>query len=150
MLATTDSENPINNSPVPTTEQGVEPLRVRLPQEMQTFFCESGYLPTTSQEFRGNARLRVRSKAVLSVTSVLPVLRESKLAKFVPGEILIKDLSRSGIGFLYHRELYPTQRIKVHFQGRVIESTIVRCRRVGELCYEIGGRVSETKTVITE
>lgn len=150
MLATTRSENPIEESAVSGPSRMAEPLKVQLPAEMQQFFTESGYLPTTAAEYRGNARLRVRSKAVLNVTSVPPTLRAIQIPEFVSGEILIKDLSRSGIGFLYHRELYPTQGIKVHFQGRVIEAAIVRCRRVDAFCFEIGGRVSGTKTVITE
>ncbi len=123
----------------------VEPLCVELPPDLKAFFEESGYLPTTAMEFRGNARLRVRSDATLSflhgpanlIQGIDPLPNQST--------ILIKDLSRSGIGFLYHRQLYPTQALKVVFQGRDIETLVVRCRRLGDRCFEIGGRVLSTR-----
>ncbi|MCA9131992.1 MAG: hypothetical protein KDA45_02510, partial [Planctomycetales bacterium] len=63
------------------------------------------------------------------------------------GKVLIKDLSRSGIGILYHQQLYPEEQFQVRFQGRLLHALVVRCRRLGPLCYETGGRIVALETI---
>ncbi len=121
-------------------------LEVILPEDLKAFFYESGYLATTAEEFRGNARLRVRSAADILLMR-LPIALQWGLddhhQRF--GKVLIKDLSRSGIGVIFHRQIFPEQRFQVRFQGRLIHAVAVRCRRLGLKCYETGGRIVSTE-----
>ncbi len=123
-------------------------LEVILPDDLKAFFYESGYLPTTAEEARCNARLRVRSVGDILLTHTPPVLRDglTKRAKR-SGKVLIKDLSRSGIGVLYHQQIFPEEQFQIRFQGRLINTVAVRCRRLGMHCYEIGGRIVSLETI---
>ncbi|MCC7337500.1 MAG: hypothetical protein IT422_20605 [Pirellulaceae bacterium] len=117
-------------------------LEVILPDNLKAFFCESGYLPTTAEEARTNARLRVRSIGDILMMHTPSMLRlglteRSRRA----GKVLIKDLSRTGIGVLYHQQIYPAEQFQVRFQGRLINAAAVRCRRLGDKCYETGARI---------
>ena len=118
-----------------------EPLQVMLPEHMQSFFNESGYQPTTASEFRGNARLNVRAEVCVKFTETPAMLKAIPGQDIDTGIGLLKDLSKTGIGLLYHRQLFPCQKLEVDFQGRRLHAVVVRCRRLGEKCYEVGGRI---------
>ncbi len=127
---------------------GISGLEVILPEELKAFFYESGYLSTTADETRRNARLRVRSVGDILLTHTPASLRvglqnRSRRA----AKVLIKDLSRSGIGVQYHQQIYPEEQFQIRFQGRLINTVCVRCRRLGHKCYEIGGRVVSLETI---
>lgn len=129
--------------------ESVPGLEVLLPNELKAFFYETGYTPTTAEEARTNARLRVRSLGDLLFVHTPTVLREglkddrTKRA----GKVLIKDLSRGGIGVLYHQQIFPEEQFQIRFQGRLIHAVVVRCRRLGERCFEIGGRIISLETL---
>ena len=54
---------------------------------------------------------------------------------------LIKDLSQSGVGLLYHEQLFPGEEIELELSQHVVRATVSRCRFLGPSCYEIGARV---------
>ena len=140
MLASTNQ-----NQLDPTAVAGLE---VVLPEHLKAFFYETGYQPTTADEARGNARLRVRSSGDILMVRTPPMLRcglkdRSKRA----GKVLIKDLSRSGLAILYHQQLYPEEQFQIRFNGRLINAIAVRCRRLGDKCYETGGRIVSLETL---
>ncbi len=137
---------PLNQRPIDPLQ--VAGLEVILPEDLKAFFYETGYLPTTAEEARCNARLRVRGVGDLLLTHTPPVLRDglSKRTKRT-GKTLIKDLSRSGIGILYHEQIFPEELFQIRFQGRLINSIAVRCRRLGVQCYEVGGRIVSLETI---
>ncbi len=137
---------PLNQCPLEPEQ--LAGLDVILPDNLKAFFYESGYQPTTAEEARSNARLRVRSVGDLLLTHTPPVLRDGlgKRTKRT-GKTLIKDLSRSGIGILYHQQIFPEEQFQIRFQGRLINSIAVRCRRLGVQCYEIGGRIVSLETI---
>jgi hypothetical protein len=55
--------------------------------------------------------------------------------------VLVKDVSKCGIGLLVHEQLWPEERVTVAFMGRRAVATIVRCRRLGKDCYECGAKL---------
>lgn len=123
-------------------------LEVVLPEELRAFFYEAGYMATTAEEYRSNARLRVRSVADMLLVHTPPALRTGLTGRERrAGKVLLKDLSRSGIGILYHQQIFPEEQFQVRFQGRLIHSIAVRCRRLGNMCYEIGGRIVSLETI---
>jgi hypothetical protein len=138
------------NNHVPLEPIQIEGLEVILPGNLKAFFYESGYLPTTAEEARTNARLRVRSIGDILMKHVPGRLRgELKERDKRAGKVLIKDLSRTGIGVLYHLQVFPEEQFQLRFQGRLINAVVVRCRRLGEKCYEIGGRIVSLETLNT-
>ena len=117
-------------------------LKVALPIELEHFFDESGYVDSLPGEVRTNARLRVRSEATFAFTHTPDSLKSvSMCTERARCKGLVKDLSRSGIGILYHQQIFPQERLSIYFQGRVIRAVAVRCRRIGDCCYETGCRV---------
>ncbi len=123
-------------------------LDVVLPDNLKAFFYESGYLPTTAEEARTNARLRVRSIGDILMIQTPSILRFGLMERGRrAGKVLIKDLSRTGIGVLYHQQIYPQELFQVRFQGRLINAVAVRCRRLGEKCYETGARIVSLETL---
>lgn len=123
-------------------------LEVILPDNLKAFFYESGYLPTTTEEGRTNARLRVRSIGDILLMQTPSVLRFGLMERARrAGKVLIKDLSRTGIGVLYHQQIYPVEQFQIRFQGRLINAVAVRCRRLGEKCYETGARIVSLETL---
>ena len=123
-------------------------LEVILPDNLKAFFYESGYLPTTAEEARTNARLRVRSIGDILMMQTPSMLRFGLMERNRrAGKVLIKDLSRTGIGVLYHQQIYPEEQFQIRFQGRLINAVAVRCRRLGEKCYETGGRIVSLETL---
>lgn len=123
-------------------------LLVQLPDELRAFYKESGYLPTTAQEYRSNARLRVRSDGDIRFTETpLALAKNPDFRQDREGKALIKDLSKTGIGVLYHEQIFPEEQFQIFFQGRVIHVVTVRCRRLSEACYEIGGKVKAIESL---
>ena len=113
------------------------PMLVQLPPEMSNFFVESGYLETVYGELRGQSRLRVRCPAVLQSDFVPPFTqRDKRLAK-----VLIKDMSRSGLGILSHEQLWPGETFWIELRDRRLHIRVVRCRKIADRCFEVGGVV---------
>lgn len=113
------------------------PLLVQLPEQMSGFFKEAGYLETVFCELRGQARLRVRSLSLLESDFLPPFLGiKQRRAK-----VLIKDLSRSGLGLLSHEQLWPGETFFIGLQGRRLHVRVVRCRKLAQACFEVGGVV---------
>ncbi len=125
-----------------SSTEACEPLQVVLPSDLSRFFVESGYAPSTNNEHRAVARLRVRREVVFSFTHTPKMVR--RLVERQPQDThrgLLKDLSRTGMGLLYHEQLYPGESISMEFEQRLFEIEVVRCRRLDTACYEIGGVV---------
>ncbi len=123
-----------------TDSQGTDgelPLLVQLPAEMSRFFQEAGYLETVFCELRGQARLRVRCQSELESDFVPPFLGIKKRR----AKVLIKDLSRSGLGLLSHEQLWPGETFWVELHGRRLHVRVVRCRKLAHACFEVGGIV---------
>lgn len=123
-------------------------LLVQLPEELRAFYRESGYHPTTVSEHRSNARLRVRREAEIRFIFTPPALLAwADLPNRDTGRVLIKDLSKTGIGILYHQQIYPEERIQVAFQGRLIHAVAVRCRHLADACFETGAIIQLIEAV---
>ena len=114
------------------------PLLVKLPVGKSDFFREHGYAESNIFEKRGSARLRIRCEARLELTSSPPFITRTAFV----WTVLVKDLSRSGLSILCHFQLYPLESFSIKLLGRDIQASVVRCRKLGASCYEIGGRIS--------
>ena len=111
-----------------------EPLLVQLPPHMANFFSEVGYMPTTFVERRSNARMRVRCEAVITSLFIPPFAKRTGQR----ARILVKDLSRTGLSILSHQQMWPTETFSIELHKRKLDVRVVRCRKLGERCYEVG------------
>lgn len=110
------------------------PLLVKLPSHMANFFKEVGYAPSTYMENRAQARMRVRCESVIQSLFVPPFARRSQEM----ARVLVKDLSRGGISVISHQQMWPTETFSLELHGRTLSARVVRCRKLGECCYEVG------------
>ena len=55
--------------------------------------------------------------------------------------VLVKDVSKCGIGLIVHEQLWPEEQVTITFMGRRAVAKIVRCRRLGKGCYECGAKL---------
>lgn len=110
---------------------------VRLPAEWADFFEKSGPAPGAFDDRRQFPRLNLRGVAALRYRQTLPSLpRPAGWHR-----VYTKDICRGGLGFLHGEQLFPRERMTILLpdaSSRAIE--VVRCRRVGPDCYEIGAR----------
>jgi hypothetical protein len=124
------------------------PLRVILPEELQRFYAERGYLAAMPHEDRAYARLNVRAQGFIRFLSTSPIPNCDIIASDTrQGTILVKDISKTGIAFLYHRQIFPCEKLAIFLHGRALEATAIRCRRIGPQCYEIGAMINSVATV---
>ncbi|MDZ4849222.1 MAG: PilZ domain-containing protein [Pirellulaceae bacterium] len=112
-------------------------LKVVLPPLLRSFFEESGYCDTTYFEGRRASRLRIRCQASMCIESGPPSIKRIEKNSLV----LIKDISRRGISVLAHEQIWPEESLYIRFQGRQIRAKVVRCRRLGESCWECGAEI---------
>jgi hypothetical protein len=109
-------------------------VKVKLPPEFSNFFEEGGYTAAYYNECRSNARLRVRKEAMISSIFVPPFAGRPRRS----WRVLVKDISRTGVSVLNHEQLWPSETFSLELHGRMLTARVVRCRKLGPLCYECG------------
>ena len=119
-----------------TPEQCVELIwerlgcRVALPEETSDFFARRGRLRSAFAERRRFQRFHFPQKAILE--------RGGKYEA-----IYTKNLSRTGLMFLYAEQLFPCEEVRVFTSsGLCLPLVLCRCLRLQERCYECGARYS--------
>lgn len=53
-------------------------------------------------------------------------------------DVIVRNISRTGICFVYFRQLYPDDRVVLDFGDVLRHYRVARCRRLKQGCYEIG------------
>ncbi len=101
---------------------------------MSDFFDNSGDAPTVPHEERRHLRIRARTQAVGFVEQCLPSLPRGNKAFGV----FTSDFSRAGCGFLSSFQLFPGEKIRLLLPQFWLRLQVVRCRKLGHLCYEAG------------
>lgn len=97
-----------------------------LPAREEVFFNRRGPTVVMENSQRRFHRYFARTKALLRIDGITH-------------GVYIRDLSRSGIGFISPVQLFPRQRVSVQLLGNrhlVLEN--VRCRRLAPQSYECG------------
>jgi hypothetical protein len=101
-------------------------LKVRLPDDMKDFFDQHGAVPTQPGCRRAYHRFFLRGKGILQ-------RNDTYLG------VVTADASRQGMRFLSPVQLLPKERCRIRLpKTKEFQIEIVRCRRLGEDCYECG------------
>lgn len=113
------------------------PCLVRLPPQWEDFFEKTGWVPAILPDRRRFPRVYLRTQALLVYRQTFPALPRPAIAYTV----YTKDISRGGIGFLHGEQLFPSeQMILILPDGKARLIQVVRCRRIGPNCFEIGAQ----------
>jgi hypothetical protein len=92
--------------------------------------------PSYPDERRGFPRRQLRLRAVMELRQSLPAIERERAFHC----IYVRDISRTGIGFLHADELFPGEECRLWLSQKEMHMTIVQCRRKGPRCYVIGAR----------
>ena len=124
--------------------------KIKLPESWTGYFNETGPLTCGPGDRRQFSRIKFRSPAVLEYLQTFPIMPRERRHYLV----YLKDYSRSGVAFIHHEQLYPSERMRlmippdkvVAMHGQkdgIIE--VVRCIRIQDCCFEIGASFVEEK-----
>ena len=83
-------------------------MKIVLPTSLDSFFTETGYVPSIHLEERRSPRMRIRCEAFMSIESSPPTVRRDERESI----ILVKDVSKRGSGdfanhFFFARFMLP-------------------------------------------
>lgn len=106
-----------------------------LPETHRNFFSERGQSMSVAAEQRNAGRMRVRTRGIMLYEGVLPTIPRPRLCV----GIYTGDFSHNGIGFLAPHQLFPMESVRILFPTFWMQVNIVRARRLGHQCFEIGG-----------
>lgn len=99
------------------------------------FFDKQGIVASKFDDRRRYVRRYYRLSREITIGTTLPAFpRPSETIR-----VLMRDFSRTGVGFLCEREFYPGETLKIEFAEIGLKAVAVkRCLRLYEGCFEIG------------
>ena len=113
------------------------PLRLAIPPQVQLDLRERGPNPTCDDDVRVATRFRCNGPAILEwleSPSGLPI-------EFPRSQALVRNLSRTGFSLLAAWQWFPEQIAKIYLPTAIITAKVIRSRRLGSRCYDLGFRV---------
>lgn len=112
---------------------------IQLPQGHEDFFEQSGPGTAIENDRRRAVRMKVRTTGILIPRRWLPAFaRQAK-----PKTIYTKDFSKTGFGCIADQQFYPGEQVRILLATFWMEILVRRCRRLGPVCYELGGTLLE-------
>lgn len=115
--------------------------RLQLPEQWaETYFSETGALPTTFDERRSFTRYRLRGKAILELESTIPTIPRRPQKHLV----FTYDVARGGLAFLHTEQLYPSEIGRLWLPTQKVVVQVARCQYLTETCYLVGTELSRT------
>jgi len=134
----------------PVKEISQKPLRsvygfsagapMKATESVEQFFASSGVMPTVFNEQRRFPRFYLRCCAD---ATIYPLGGSAEPTRCV---VVMRDVSRGGMGLLHTEQLFPGQRIDLVLNADVVKSLeVVWCRRVADKSYSVGCRFKETE-----
>ena len=113
------------------------PLTIAIPPQIQLELRERGPMPTRKDDVRVAPRFRCKGPAILEWVESPAALQR----QFPTSQVVIRNLSRTGFSALMDRELYPEQVVRAYLSIATATARVVRARRLGSRCYDIGFRI---------
>ena len=114
------------------------PCPVTLPPEWKDFYRRRGPQQSQPGDNRRFVRSHFPTKALIEVEQTLPAFPRPRETHVV----LMKDLSRQGVGFLHAAQLFPGERVRLSLATGRLVYMVTRCIRHNDACYEIGAELT--------
>jgi len=114
-----------------------------LPPSIQSELSERGIVGTCDEEVRVVSRFRCNGPIVLEWIESPPGLP----LRFPTTLAIIRNVSRTGFSVLVDRQWFPEQLALLHLPIATATAKVVRARRLGSRCYDIGFRMVLYKTM---
>lgn len=118
----------IPNSNPPSNEPDTEPSSAEV-------------TATPGSENRIATRYLVQRKGVLKIVSSPPSIRllSNERPDRLTNTIQIRNLSKTGIGWVNPVQLFPMEVVEIRLQHFIISAQVVRCRHLSSGDFEVGG-----------
>jgi hypothetical protein len=113
------------------------PLTVAIPPKVHLELRERGPIPTCDDDLRVSTRFRCKGPAILE-------WNESPIGLPLPfptTQVIVRNLSRTGFSVLADRQWFPEQIATIYLQKAIVTAKVMRARRLGSRCYDIGFRI---------
>ncbi len=126
------------------------PMLVQLPADIRARVQSPSTTLDQCFENRTSNRLNVLLEGNITILSTPTALRDNLelSASRQNSHVVVKDLSRTGVGIYYHEQLFPLEKIQVELQHRRLTAIVVRCRYLGPKCFEVGAKVISVQSNI--
>ena len=109
---------------------------LELPEDWEERLRLSSQMVDGCHDQRRHPRVACHSHAALRPCNTLPAISR----KAIWSRILLQNISRCGAGLLHSEQLFPEEEALLVFPNgsqRILK--VMRCRRLGPKCFEIGG-----------
>jgi len=113
------------------------PLNIAIPPSVQLELRQRGPMATRDGDVRVAPRFRCKGPAILQwleSPSGLPIQHPTS-------QVIVRNLSRTGFSVLVDRQWFPEQVANIQFFTAIATAKVVRARRLGSRCYDIGFRI---------
>jgi hypothetical protein len=112
---------------------------VAVPSEWQDRLTRRGVIPSISGDRRKYIRHYFNGRSVLEYDETFSSIpREHTTA-----QVVTRDLSRNGIGFLHSEQLFPGERVSLWLPIGKRTYVVARCVEHNDKCFEIGAVVAD-------
>ena len=114
------------------------PLRLETPPERTVPRGTAAATPFPFEQ-RQSPRIEHRRRGAMQVADPIPAIRRTA----TPDGILVRDVSRRGMRFLFDQQLFPGEKLRIWLPEAELRGDVMRCRRLGPRCYEVGVRLAD-------
>ncbi len=121
-------------------------MRIRLTESLaESLRNERGAAHTNPFELRSASRFKCFGEGIVTFTPESFQMPEQES----PSLVIVRDLSRKGIGILSHQQWYPEQEVQLQMEHATVFARIARARRLAPFCYEVGLIIVKYQPVAT-
>ena len=113
------------------------PETLLIPPQIQSDLNRSGVMPSSKDDVRIAPRYRCCGPGVLEWVDSPSGL----MLQFPMTQVVVRNLSRTGFSVLADRQWFPEQTARLYLPIATVIATVVRARRLGSFCYDLGLRL---------
>jgi len=113
------------------------PLDFVIPQKIRDELLRKGIAVSVHGDKRMAPRFRTNGSAIMSWISSPEAMPQPQPTR----QVVVRDLSKTGVCILTSSEWYPEQVCRMQFAVGEMTARVMRARRLGQRCFEIGLRV---------
>ena len=114
-------------------------MKIQLTPDLKKSLDERG----SSAPFLFEARSAARFRCYATATAKLLRSKMSVPKQEVDSLVIVKDVSRTGVGLICHQQWFPSQEIELSLATGKIRGHVARVRRIAPSCYEVGIEIAK-------
>ena len=113
------------------------PLNLVVPPKIHLELQKRGAISTCDEDVRIAPRFRCSGPAILEWVESPRSLQ----LQFPTTQAIVRNLSKTGFSILADRQWFPEQIARLYLPIAIVKAKVVRARRLGSNCYDIGLRI---------